>query len=259
MWKLYDELIESIPPELTADEIYLGAHHALVRCGEGWGFSVLSQLETRPVTTLQKLPGMKLRDLASCIRSWNFYEASVGQAAINAYYNEIDTAEKNGVKISKSRFAEDRKNDPFIAYQNEIKEKTVCVAGHFPYLEKLFEPICDLKILEEEPTEEGDYPYSAAEYYFPGCDYLFVSCSTIVEKTFPRFLRLAPQAKVIVVGPSTPMAPLLLQEYGVVDLAGFVIKDGERAKRICLGQEILKIYTSGQKVSFKIEDCVCLE
>ena len=46
-------------------------------------------------------------------------------------------------------------NDPFIMSQKEIRGKKVVTIGHFPYLEKLFEPICELAIIEREPDING--------------------------------------------------------------------------------------------------------
>ncbi len=249
MWQLYDALIEGIPKECIVDELVCGAHSALVRSGEGYGFCVVIYQDNLPPTTTNKLPGMKLRDLAACIKSWNLIEASIGQAAINAYYNSLLVARKSGVCISNSKFIEDRVYDPFISYQNAIRNKKVAVIEHFPYLEPLFQPVCDLSILGREP-EEGEYPYTAAEYILPECDYVFITCSSLVDKSLPRFLNLSKQAHVVIVGPSTPLAPVLSQ-FGVKNLSGFVIKDGEKAFRICSGQENNRIYSTGQKVSLR--------
>jgi uncharacterized protein (DUF4213/DUF364 family) len=250
-WQLYDALIEGIPEDWTVDDVACGIYHAFVRSGEGVGFSMVTQDDTRPVMLLNKCPGMKLKALAAAIKSWNFIEASIGQAAINAYYNALQIARKNGVTVSDSRFVEDRSYDPFISYQNAIRNKKVVVIEHFPYLEQLFEPVCDLSIFARLP-EDGEYPYSAAEYILPNCDYVFITCGAFVDKSLPRFLKLAPQAHVVVVGPSTPLAPVLFQ-FGINDLSGFVIKDIEKARRICLGQENSMIYSTGQKVSFRSE------
>jgi uncharacterized protein (DUF4213/DUF364 family) len=52
------------------------------------------------------------------------------------------------------------------------------------------------------------------------------------------------------VGPGTPLAPVLF-DYRIEDLSGFMIKDQLRAFRIISGAENIKIFTTGQKVSFK--------
>jgi uncharacterized protein (DUF4213/DUF364 family) len=76
---------------------------------------------------------------------------------------------------------------------------------------------------------------------------------SFVDKSLPRFLDLAQNANVIIVGPSTPLAPIL-SEFGVNDLSGFVIKDPEKALRICSGQEHNRIYSAGQKVSLRFDN-----
>jgi uncharacterized protein (DUF4213/DUF364 family) len=192
---------------------------------------------------------MPLKKLAEGIKSWNYVEAGIGNAAINAYYNAVEVARKNGVNVSSSRFTEDRVYDPFITYQKIIRDKKVGVIEHFPYVEQLFRPVCDLSVISRWP-EEDDYPYSAAEYILPECDYVFITCGSLIDKSLPRFLKLSKHAYVTLVGPSTPIAPVLAQ-FGVDDLSAFVIKDGERARRICIGQANYSIYSSGQKVSLR--------
>jgi uncharacterized protein (DUF4213/DUF364 family) len=196
-----------------------------------------------------KKPGIKLRALAECVKSWNLTEASIGQAAINAYYNAFSVAKNNGVAISPSRFTEDRIYDPFISYQKVIRNKKIAVVKRFPYLTQLFKPVCELYVLEKEPDFE-EYPYTAAEYILPECDYVFISCNALVDKSLPRLLELSKQSTVVMVGPSTPLAPVL-STFGVYDLSGFIVKDGEKAFSICSGREDGRIYSVGQKVSLK--------
>ncbi len=143
-------------------------------------------------------------------------------------------------------------NDPFIAYQNVIRDRKVSVVGHFPLIEQLFQPVCDLSLIEKDP-EEGEFPYTAAEFILPECDYVFITCGSLVDKSLPRLLKLAHRAHVVIVGPSTPMAPVLFR-FGVDDLSGLVIKDGKKALRICSGQEDCRIFAAGQKVSLKFNN-----
>ncbi|MDF2938969.1 MAG: putative heavy-metal chelation, partial [Paenibacillaceae bacterium] len=248
-WDLYDAMIGGIPEDCLVKDLVCGHGRVLVESELGFGFSGIVSGRTRPVGLLSKLPGTKLRDLAACVKSWNLEEASVGQAAINAYYNALPVAMGNGVPVSHVRFAEDRIHDPFISYQNAIRGKKVAVVGHFHYLDQLFRPVCDLSVLEFVP-QEGDYPEWAAEALLPEAEFVVITAVALINKSLPRLLALAKGAKVVLVGPSTPMAPVL-REFGVSDLSGIVIKDGEKARRICSGQENLKIYSSGQKVSLR--------
>lgn len=251
MWEIYDRLIQGIPESWKAEEIVRGSAFSYVKSENGIGIAGLMNYDYRMPLYTKNMEGLPLREVAECIKSWNFYEATIGLAAINAYYNNSAVAKKSGVVIGDSMHVEDRIYDPFIMSQNEIRGKKVTVLGHFPFIENLFEPICDLNIIAGEIPMEGDYPATAAEYLLPESDYVYIGSSCFVEKTLPRLLELSKNAKkVTIVGPSTTLAPILF-EYGVDDLSGYVIKDSERAIRMIRGAENGKIFSTGQKVAFK--------
>jgi uncharacterized protein (DUF4213/DUF364 family) len=250
MWKLYDELIEGIPPEAAADNIICGASHAAVRSGGAVGVSGTLEETWRQPILAKKTPGMGLRELAGCVKSWDFREASVGLAAINAWYNDINRARALGLHIPDAAHVEDRAADPFVTLQREVVGKTVTVIGHFPYIDQLFAPVCNLSVIEKFYPKEGDYPEQAAEYLLPESDFVFISSYTFVEKTLPRFLALCQNARVTLVGPATPVTPLL-HKYGARSIAGFLVKDGAAAERIALGHGG-NMHGVGQKVNLTV-------
>ena len=89
-WKLYEELISEIPSDLKAEHIVVGNAFAAVQCESGavgLGSYLWSRYYTRPFTRPDDLTGKPLRELAELIKSWNYLEAAIGQAAINAWYN----------------------------------------------------------------------------------------------------------------------------------------------------------------------------
>lgn len=62
----------------------------------------------------------------------------------------------------------------------------------------------------------------------PQADILAITATTLVNYTFEGIFRLRkPGAKVLLLGPSTPLSPLLF-EYGVDVLSGSVVEDPER-------------------------------
>lgn len=251
MWEIYDKLIEGIPEEWKAEEIVRGSAFSYVKSENSIGIAGLMNYDYCMPLFTKNMEGIPLREVAECVKSWNFYEASIGLAAINAYYNNPGVAKMAGVLVGDSMHVEDRIYDPFIMSQNEIRGKKVTVIGHFPFIETLFSPVCEMKIIAGENPMEGDYPASAAEYLLPESDYIYIGSFCFVEKTLPRFLKLSENAKkVTIVGPSTTLAPMLF-DYGVDDLSGYVIKDYERAIRMIRGAENGKIFSTGQKVAFK--------
>ena len=252
MWEIYDELIEGISDGLTVKEIICGSENTIVINENGAGISVnLICYNTRHPIYSGNLAGASLKYVAKLVKSWNLTEASIGLAAINSYYNSPVVARSAGVEFSDLPYREDRMTDPFITSQNDVKGKKVAVVGHFPYLETFFEPICDLSIIEWEPIQQGDYPFQACEYILPESDFVFLSARSLVDKSFPRLLKLSAGAeRVVLVGPITTMAPSLIK-WGVDDLSGFIIKDIDRAKSLVSGAEYGKMSLSGQKVSLK--------
>ncbi len=251
MWEIYDRLIDEIPEDWTVEEVIKGTHYSCVRSNNGLGIAEHRIYDYRKPVLAEYPVGMKLKELAKCVKAWNFYEASIGLAAINAYFNNIKIASENGVQIHDSLHVEDRVYDPFIMGQHEVRGKKVTVIGHFPYIQTLLEPICEMSIISGEIPQEGDFPVSATDYLLPESDLVYIGSSSLIDKTLPRYLQLSKKAlKRTIVGPSTTLAPALF-DYGVDDLSGFVVKDCKRALRIIKGSENGKIFSTGQKVAFK--------
>jgi uncharacterized protein (DUF4213/DUF364 family) len=113
--------------------------------------------------------------------------------------------------------------------------KKVAVVGHFPRLEKLRDAAREFSIIERDP-QPGDLPDAAAEYLLPAMEVVFITGSSLANKTLPRLLELTANAYVGLVGPSVPMTPILFQE-GIDSLSGTVFLDFPRiAKAIAAGE-----------------------
>ena len=66
--------------------------------------------------------------------------------------------------------------------------------------------------------------HSACDELLPRCGTVIITACTLVNKTLPHLLELCRDAYTILVGPSCPMCPELL-EHGIDRLAGLVITD----------------------------------
>ncbi|HJJ31508.1 MAG TPA: DUF364 domain-containing protein [Methanocorpusculum sp.] len=251
MWELYDRMIEAIPEDVTVSDVRVGSESSYVISSEGgFGYAGYRAYYQRAPQVTKNRIGMPLKELAGCIKSWNLIEASLGQAALCAWYNTPERAAENGISVLDKKRVEERLNDPFIASQNLVKGKKVAVVGHFPFLERLIAPVCDLAIIEWNPAE-GDYPYSAIEYLVPEADYVYLTCAAFGDKTMEHLLQLSENAeRTTVVGPGTPLAPQLF-EFGVDELSGFVVTDVPLAARITSGAEDQRIFSAGRKVAYK--------
>ena len=249
--RLYDDLIAEIPEDAPVDDLICTHYTAIVVSRGGMGLGeFMDEFDTRPMLEPGNKKNLTLRQLAEGIRSWNMTEAAIGQAAVNAYYNSQERARENGILLTDSLYSEDRTADPFITYQKAVRGMKVTGVGHFPYLSNLFEPVCDLSIIEGSYPDPGDYPDQAAEYLIPGSDFVFLGPLTVIDKSLPRLLELAEGAFIGMVGPASVLSPVLFR-YGVDEMDGFVVKDNEIAYRLLKEQESLKIYSSGQKVSLR--------
>jgi uncharacterized protein (DUF4213/DUF364 family) len=207
MWEIYDRLIAQIPEDLIVEDCLVGLHWTLVRsltsglamttageeCCSGCGAE----------TELGSIAGMPVRKLAEQIKSWDFFKASLGMAAINSILNTQERAELvDGRKLN-----EQQEGDAFEFFAELMRGKKVAVVGHFPMLSK-YSDICQLSILERRP-QPGDYPDSACEVLLPQQDIVFITGVTMTNKTLPRLLQLSKDAYVVMVGPSVPLAPFL--------------------------------------------------
>jgi uncharacterized protein (DUF4213/DUF364 family) len=244
-WALYDALIDPIPPELRADEAILGKHWAYVRSGNRAGLAMnlamVEETETRPRLLGETLQGLPLRELAGASKSWNFSEASLGVAAINAYWN---STEHEAV----ARAMEGEPRNAFTVWQDRVRGKKVAVIGHFMHLEQTLGRICELSILERQPGP-GDYPDTADEYLLPEQDFVFSTGVTMINKTLGRLLELSRRQGMILAGPTVALAPPLF-DFGVVDLQGLVITDLDLCRDVITGRnERSSVFDAGKRIN----------
>lgn len=150
--------------------------------------------------------------LAELIFSNSFTEAGVGLAAINALLPPVE----NPVDMA----AED-----YIARQGA--DSQVALIGHFPFVPRLKNQVKKLWVLELKPKED-DLPASAAPEIIPQADILAVTATTLINHTFDGIFRLRkPEAKVLLLGPSTPLTPFLFQ-HGIHVLSGSVVEEFDK-------------------------------
>jgi uncharacterized protein (DUF4213/DUF364 family) len=245
MWNLYDELIDGIGENLTVDQISCGTEWTMVRSGNKVGVAMTSVENLQLTNAFDDLTKLTLKELAKLSKSWDFLQAGIGVAAINAYYNAYETVDKYGFLNDDDGSA----CEAFSAYKSAVTGKKVAVIGHFPNLEQTISQVCTLSILERAP-QPGDYPDPACEYILPEQDFVFITGVTLINKTLPRLLELSKNAQIVMVGPSVPITPILFK-YGVYDLAGFVVKDNKACSEIVEGKSTQPLFYSGERIQFK--------
>jgi len=106
------------------------------------------------------------------------------------------------------------------------KGKLVALVGHFPFVSRLRTQIGKLVVLEQNP-QPGDLPANAAADIIPKADVVAITGTTLINRTIEGLLALcSPHAQVILLGPSTPLSPILF-DYGINLLCGSVVTDIE--------------------------------
>ena len=109
--------------------------------------------------------------------------------------------------------------------------RTVALIGHFPFVETLRQKVGALHVLEMNPLP-GDLPASAAPDILPGADMVAITGLTLLNGTFEGLVDLcAPEATVLVLGPTTPLHDALF-DCGVNLVSGAVVQDVDAVLRV---------------------------
>ncbi|MGO9230485.1 MAG: Rossmann-like domain-containing protein [Bryobacteraceae bacterium] len=250
MWEIYETLIEAVPAESTVKACLAGLHWFAVR-SEGTGLAMTPREGAACLPRAGEIAGMRTRDFAASVKSWNFHEAALGLAAINSALNSIASI-GHSVGLCPGQQPDE---GVFTYLLNEFHGKKVAVVGHFRNLERV-QAVCDLSILERLP-QPGDFPDPACEWILPEQDYVVITATTLINKTLPRLLELSRNARVVLAGPSTPLTPKLF-EFGIDMLGGLVVEDEARVWTVIQEGGQHQIFRNGSRmVKFSRESAVC--
>lgn len=226
-WALYDELIDAIPASIEVIDYCIGAHWVYVEAACGMGIS--HALSAGAHEGFNKdAREFDLRNLAQFAKSWNFVEAAIGVAALNAWHSSVQHVEALGGAIDFDRAETNDASNPFKALAEQYRGKNVAVVGHFPNVETM-RKIARVSVLERNCTSSLDIPDSACEALLPEQDFVFMTGTTLINKTIVRLLELSKHAYCGVVGPST-LPHEAYFERGVNLLGGSVVVDHDAAK-----------------------------
>jgi uncharacterized protein (DUF4213/DUF364 family) len=209
-------------PDVPVREVRMGAFWAAVvledgRCGLA---SALRDDDHHhgqdPVRWAGHLHQRSALELAELARSDSLLEASVGLATINAL---LDVDEDACVELNAEQV---------ILEQGAGKD--VVVVGHFPFIPRVREAARQLWVLEKRPGE-GDLPAEAAADVIPQADVVAITGTSLINRTFEELIGLCrPEAFALVLGPTTPLSPVLF-DYGADVISGTLVTDSETVLR----------------------------
>jgi len=215
--KILDDLIGSLKHDCAVREVHVCVFWTAVlskNCG------LASTLhEGHPLHKIVREPG-KLReksalDLAHYAKSDHLLEASIGMAALNSL---IDIDEGRCIK-----------KNAFDVLAEKGQDKDIAIVGHFPWISRLRKIARRLFVIEQRPRE-GDLPAEAADEILPQADVIGLTGTAFTNHTIGKLLKLSQGKFVVMVGPTSPLSPVLF-DYGVDVIGGSKVVDPAKTIR----------------------------
>ncbi|MDI1278173.1 DUF364 domain-containing protein [Methylobacter sp.] len=215
--RIYELLLDYAGSDTQVTELSIGPVWTVCKA-QHTGLAMSPGIPTRTLSWPGTLAGRTLAELAGWITDWEPYKATVAMAAINCSLNRYELP--SGITLLP---APDSANlAVFDHFLPRLQGKKVVVIGRYPGIERYADQV-NLSIIERQPMQ-GDYPDPACEFLLPDADWVFLTASSITNKTFPRLAELAGHATTVLMGPTVPWLPEL-HEFGIDYLAGVEVID----------------------------------
>lgn len=180
------------------------------RCGLASTLRAETHHNGPPVPQAGRLVQHSGRELAGWLRSPRILEASIGMAALNALLDVDEGActELNAEELI-LRWGTGRQ---------------VAIVGHFPFVERVRQSAEVCWVLELHPRP-GDLSAGQANSVLPQADVVALTGTSLLNHTFDDLVGLcSPEACVVLLGASAPLAPVLF-ERGVDAISGTRVVD----------------------------------
>jgi len=184
-------------------------------CGLSSTFREEGPSHDRGVRDVGNLTRKAALELAEYAKSESLLEASIGMATINSL-----------IDIDESRCVE---KNAFEIILEKGQGKNVAIVGHFPWIPKLKGKTKNLWVLEQR-LREGDLPAKQADRILPQCDVVGITGTSFINHTLEGLLNLCKEAYVLLIGPTSPMSPILF-DYGIDAICGSKIIDPDQLIR----------------------------
>jgi len=216
--EILNKLLDTLPQApVEVRKIIIGVHWTLVcskNCGLGSTLVSHGPHGHSHLRDVGELHQKSAQELAHWVLSDNLLEASVGIAALNSL---IDVDENLLQQVNAAD-----------VIARESMGKNLVVVGHFPFVDKLKSITRNCWVIEKNPFGD-DFPEEASQELIPQADMIAITGTAFINHTIEGLLSLCqPKAQVMVLGPSTPLSPLLY-DHGISFLSGSRVVDEEAA------------------------------
>ncbi|MEW6030253.1 MAG: DUF364 domain-containing protein [Chloroflexota bacterium] len=223
-----DDLLNDLDVDAPVRSVLVGSHWTVVcsrHCGMAATLRAPHPHGREQVREAGNLLMKSARELAELARSDELLEASIGVATLNSL---LDVDESLAVEMNASEVLARRG-----------RGKNVALVGHFPFIPQLRQSVGRLWVIEQHPAED-EYPAEAAGDLLPHADVVAITASALINHTLDSLLALcASTATVMILGPSTPLSPVLF-DHGADIVSGTRVVDESAVLR-----------TAGQGASFR--------
>jgi uncharacterized protein (DUF4213/DUF364 family) len=232
--KILEDLLEHLNPnEEALRDVTVGAHWTAVMtrgCGLATTMADPPPHSGPSVHNAGRLTEKTPAELIQWVHSEALMEASIGMASINSL-----------IEIDEERYSE---VNAFDVLAEHGRGKDVAVIGHFPFVPKLKELARNLWIIEQRPRP-GDLEAARAADILPRCQVVGITSTAFINHTLESLLALCQGAFVMLLGPSTPLTPLLF-DYGIAAISGsLVVDEAQVVRHVTQGATFQQLHHAG--------------
>lgn len=210
--RILDDLISSLSEDSIVREVYTFVFWTAViskNCGLASTFREEHSHHDGVVKEAGNLRGKSALKLAEYAKSDNLLEASIGMATINSL---IDVDESKCIV-----------QNALDILTEKGKDRNIAVVGHFPWVSNLGKVARNLWVLEQKP-QAGDLPAEEAERVLPQADVIAITGTSFINHTIEKLLDWSKGKFIVLVGPTSPMSPVLF-DWGIDIISGVKVVD----------------------------------
>jgi len=224
--EIYDLILDIISSDnAIIEELMVGLTWTYCR-SDSVGLCMTAESRSRTFEWPGSLKGQLVSHVAHWIRDWDPMKSTIAMAAINSVINRNSIDNKKTLIQTTKGAANLAVFEYFLPL---IKGKNTVVIGRYPGLEVIKQQH-DLKVIELNPAA-NDLPAQSCEYVLPEAEWVFLTGTSIANKTFPRLMELSKNSNVVLMGPTVPWLDEL-SVFGVDFLAGIQVVNDQRLKQI---------------------------
>ncbi|MFW6115901.1 MAG: Rossmann-like domain-containing protein [Chloroflexota bacterium] len=218
-----EALLDGLEGDAPVGHVLVGAFWTAVvldlepiRCGLASTLRGATHHHGPPIPEAGSLLECSARELAQWLAAPEPLKASVGLAAYNALL-DVDEIACDRVNASQ-------------VILGQGAGRRVAVVGHFPFVDAVREAAEVCWVLELNPRP-GDVPADRADELLPQADVVALTSTSLINHSFDELVNLCrPDSLMIMLGPSTPLSPVLL-DAGVDVLSGTRVVEPELVLR----------------------------